>query len=107
MSRNADAVQMQMQSRCIMQNALQNALQNVLQNALQMQIALQSLQIRKHSGAISNGLRARSAGPDLRATPTAAYPCVYATGSEVCEKLECLENAWRVYEGSGEARGAL
>ena len=41
------------------------------------------LQIRKHSAEISNGLRARSAGPDLRATPTAAYPCVYVAGSEV------------------------
>ncbi len=50
-----------------------------------MQIALQiaELQIRKYSVEISNGLRARSAGPDLRATPTAAYPCVYAAGSEV------------------------
>ena len=78
MSRNADALQMQMQSADA-----------------------------EDSVEVSNGLRARSAGPDLCATPTAAYPCVYATGSEVCEKLKCLECPWRAYEGSGEARGAF
>ena len=52
-------------------------------------------------------MRARSARPDLRATPTAAYPCVYVAGSEVWEKLKFLKNPWRAYEGSGEALGTF
>ena len=72
-----------------------------MQNALQMQIALQS------NSGVSNGLRARGAGPDLHATPTAAYPCVYVAGSEVWEKVNILKNLWRAYEGSGEALGTF
>ena len=72
-----------------------------------MQIALQIRYQKNTQLAISNGLRARGAGPDLRATPTAAYPCVYVAGSEVWEKRKFLENPWRAYEGSGEALGAF
>ena len=67
MSRIADAMQMQnadamqMQSRC-------NADAECIADA----DALQNCNSEKQPLAISNGLRARGAGPDLRATPTAA-----------------------------------
>ena len=63
MSRIADAYAKQMQNAtCRMQ----------MQNALQMQIALQIKYQKDTQPEISNGLRARGAGPDLRDTPTAA-----------------------------------
>ncbi len=63
-----------------MQMQMQNAHAECIADA----IALQNwIDIRKQTGDVSNGLRAQGAGPDLRATPTAAYPCVYAAGSEV------------------------
>ena len=73
MSRIADsAMPMQMQSRCKAhaECRMQNALQNADADA--------ELQIRRHSAEISNGLRARSAGPDLiqdaMRRGTAAHP---------------------------------
>ena len=63
MSRIADAYAKQMQNA---------ACRMPMQNALQMQIALQIRYQKDTQLEISNGMRARGAGPDLRAMPTAA-----------------------------------
>ena len=79
MSRIADsAMPMQMQSRC---KAHAKHMQNAecrMHCRMQMQNAdcIAELQIRKHSGAISNGLRARSAGPDSNRYAHSAVPCL-------------------------------
>ena len=53
-------MQIQMQSRCRMQNADAECIADAN--------CIAELQIRKHSVDISNGLRARGAGPDLIAS---------------------------------------
>ena len=66
---------MQTQRKCTMHNVIAENIADAN--------CIAQVQIRKHPVEISNGLRARGAVPDLRATPTAAYPCVYVAGSEV------------------------
>ena len=73
MSRNADALQMQIalqmqnaDARCRMQNANAERIVDANCNA--------GLQIRTTPGDISNGLRARGAGPDLIAHAHSAGP---------------------------------
>ena len=79
MSRNADALQMKMQNADADAKQMQNADAECIADAN----CIAELHMRKTTAEVSNGLRARVAGPDLRGTPTAAYPCVYATESEV------------------------
>ena len=96
-----------MHCRCRCEADAECKLQNVNAECIADANCIAESQIRKTTVDVSNGLRARGAGPDLRATPTAAYPCVYVAGSEVRETVKFLKNPWRAYEGSGEALGTF
>ena len=97
------AVQTLCRCRCRMQMQMQNAecrCRMQMQNALQMQIALQNCRSESITVEISNGLRARGAGPDLkgfapcRRPPISRPPGIFL---EVCWKWveDLLEVSWR------------
>ena len=58
------------------------------------------LQIRKHSGAISNGLRARSAGPDSIAHAHSAGPGILGQGPSAKGRPEASEMSLGAVLGS-------
>ena len=75
MSRNADALQMLIALQMQMQNAdAECRMQIADAECIADANCIAEYQIKKHSGDISNGLRARGAGPDLIAHAHSAGP---------------------------------